>query len=300
MRKTTGVLLAVLAVLLLTATSAFASRTRYFPRHHQCRAGYHRERVMVRERRDGHWRRVRRVACVRIRYRASVDPTFTQSVTNPLAVTYQYSAGAFAGNTNLASTGTLPAGVLNFYSAQTPGGPESLFCSMDVGGFTAAGSCPVTYGQTGAYSVTTQYLPDSVSAVTETDVETISPFATTTTLTATEGTCSSGSPPGYLMVPGPYCSYTLANSVIDQNGNPVGSVVVLSAPLAPGGAQGSYISANGSCGLYVTSSWVLSPACNFEVGSGLDDVGAWPLTAAFPGIPGWAPSQAASPVTVSP
>lgn len=208
----------------------------YLPRrHHACRAGYRRERVAVRERRHGRLVRrhhrvvwVRQVWCVADRhhkagsrpasvsYATHVDPTFTQAADNPLAVTYQYSASATAivngVTTDLAATGQLPAGILDFYTQQVPGGPQSLVCSMNVGGELTGGACPVTYQQTGTYEVTTQYIPDAASAVTETDTETISPYATSTS-EQVSATAPSGPFDAYSIIVSP--------SVLDPGGNPL-------------------------------------------------------------------------------
>jgi hypothetical protein len=133
-----------------------------------------------------------------VSYSAKVDPSFTQSATNPLAVTYSYSADATETQdgqaTDLAQTDQLPAGVLNFFN----GG--QLACSMNVGGATSSGACPVTYPSTGTYSVTTQYIPSGTAAVTETDQETISPEPTSTILAVVFGSPQSetGPPPTYL------------------------------------------------------------------------------------------------------
>lgn len=216
MNKFTTIIL-TLAVALIAASTAAAHTTHwYIPRHDaKCRTNYRREIVRVdktrrvrrhgrmvtlKVRKHGHVVKVRQVRCVHrtakkqttvaqapvIGYKANVDPSFTQSPTNPLAVTYSYSADAtetIDGTTiDLGAEGQLPAGVLNFYSATTPGGSVGLVCSMNVGGATLGGSCPVTVAATGSYAVTTEYIPNSAGAVTETDTETIVPAATTTTL----------------------------------------------------------------------------------------------------------------------
>lgn len=132
------------------------------------------------------------------RYATKVDPTFVQSPTNPLAVTYSYSADATqtqgAQVQDLAQVDQLPAGILNFYN----GG--ALACSTNVGGATSSASCSITYPATGSYQVTTQYIPTGATAVTETDTETINPVPTSTLLGASFGTPFSvtGPPPTYL------------------------------------------------------------------------------------------------------
>lgn len=270
-------------------------------------------------RRDHHrrWHRVREWRCTRrpvrrtVRYRAKVDPTFTQSPSDPLAVTYAYSADATLtdqnGTTDLAKAGELPAGVLNFYSAQQPGGPESLFCSMNVGGATAGGNCPITYSQTGTFEVTTQYIPSGAAAVTETDEETVSPFATTTTLSASEGACGSGSPPGYT-VSGPYCEYTLADSVLrpdegavtseinETTGDPSSDLVLVFTPAGSGEQEAAPMPIGGTCTVYVTPARVLSPDCGFDAQAGQDGVSVSAFYGGPPGsgwepAPGWQPSE---------
>jgi hypothetical protein len=115
-----------------------------------------------------------------VSYSTKVDPTFVQSPTDPLAVTYSYSADAVqtqgALTKDLAQDDQLPAGILNLYSQGV------LECSENVGGATSDGTCAVTYSATGTYAITTQYIPNGQTAVTETDPETILPFATTTAI----------------------------------------------------------------------------------------------------------------------
>ncbi len=108
---------------------------------------------------------------------AHLDPTFTQDPTNPLAVTYSYSASATQQVTGgpVQPLSDLPSGVLELFS------DGSLACSMNVGGATDGGDCPVTYAATGQHTVVTTYTSGSTAA-TETDSETISPYSTSTTL----------------------------------------------------------------------------------------------------------------------
>lgn len=294
--------LAAAALFLLLAGQALASY--YVPKpHHACKTGYVRKVVRLRPERRHHkivrrhgkvvW--VKQARCYRAlkRYQAKVDPTFTQAPSDPLAVTYAYSADATLtsqnGTTDLAATGQLPAGVLNFYSASTPGGPEQLYCSINVGAALIGGSCPVTYTQTGTYAVTTEYVPNSASAVTETDQETISPYSTTTSLAVTPGACGASD-----------CHYTLTNTVKDQNGNAVGlQVALLIGPSTGQQPEGELVPANGSCTVDVTASWVTSTDCNFQAGSGLYDAASWSVSASYGGQPGWA-SSTSQPVTLSP
>lgn len=148
-----------------------------------------------------------------VSYQAHVDPTLTQAPADPLAVTYGYSASATSTSggltTNLATTGALPAGILNFYSQQTPGGPESLYCSMNVGGAATSGDCPIKYATTGDYQVTTQYIPSAASAVTETDTETVSPYATTLGFSTQPGTLHTTVGPPPINMTGTYNSLAI-------------------------------------------------------------------------------------------
>ena len=160
-----------------------------------------------------------------VSYSTQVDPSFTQASGDPLSVTYAYSADATASTAatasaparmvDLAAAAQLPAGILDFYSPTAPGGPAGLVCSINVGGAVSAGSCPVAYGAAGTYSVTTEYIPSGVTAVTQTSSETISPYSTTTTEQVS--TVPFGNGTGY--------DITGTPSVIDQNGNalPAGS-----------------------------------------------------------------------------
>lgn len=329
---------AALLVVLVGATVAQASY--YVPRAHQaCRASYRREVVRVRERRHGrlvrrHGRvvRVRQVRCVyvppkaatpapvpsppKVSYRAKVDPTFVQPPTDPLAVTYSYSADATqvsgAQTIDLASTGQLPAGVLNLYSAQTPGGPEALYCSMNVGDATDGGSCPITYSQTGTYAVTTEYIPTAASAVTETDQETISPFGTVTTLSVAPVDCAGQRPPNLEPNAGMQeTCYSMVAAADDQNGTPLAG----SATVSFSGQAAGMVALGQPCTLEVAydpqdyaagpMSEVFSPDCVTPIGSPTGDYleasqggdpASWLVSASYVGAPGWAASSATASV----
>ena len=116
-----------------------------------------------------------------VRYSTKVDPTFTQSATDPYVVTYQYSADAIATTDNqskdLGATGQLPAGVLNLYTPLSPGQSAGLACSMNVGGSVTGGPCTVTYQQFASYTITTQYIPNGFNPTTSSDQVAIRPFS---------------------------------------------------------------------------------------------------------------------------
>ncbi len=151
---------------------------------------------------------------------SAVDPTFTQSPTDPLAVTFDYSASATSTrggvSTDLAATGQLPGGVLNLFGATAPGQPAGLLCSMNVGGSTTGSTCPVTYSAAGTYTITIEYLPAGTAPVTASEIVDVAPYATSAALTL--------APPASidwldgLPEPGAY-TFTASATVTDQNGN---------------------------------------------------------------------------------
>jgi hypothetical protein len=193
-----------------------------------------------------------------VSYTTSVDPSFTQSPSNALAVTYAYSASATSDTDgviqNLATSGQLPAGVLNMYTATAPDQPAGLVCSMNVGGATSSGTCLVNYIDAGSYQVTTEYIPVGASPVTSTDTDTISPYSTTTSLTASNDGCNSGynSNGEYL----DSCIYTLTATTIDQNGNqitgPTGPSTLLNVANSQGANGTLSIPQDGTCNVDVS------------------------------------------------
>lgn len=231
MRRT--VLLTLAATLGLAAS---ASARYYVPvKGHACKAGFVRRDVKIRERHNGKLvRKHGRVVWVRqsrcysvapkptgtpspgptptptptLRYATKVDPSFTQAADDPLAVTYAYTADATVTTgtqtVDLAQTNQLPAGVLNLYSPTAPGQAAGLVCSMNVGDATSGGDCPVNYQATGTYQVTTQYIPNAASAVTQTDTEQIDPYPTS----AVEQVSVAGG------------QITVTPQVLGQDGNP--------------------------------------------------------------------------------
>jgi len=116
-----------------------------------------------------------------------LDPSFVQSPSNPLAVTYAYSASATTTNSEGTTSAepNLPDGFLDLYS------DGLLACSINVGGSTTGGECPVTYSATGAHQVIVTYSSGSLSA-TETYAEQIEPYATTTHLAYKYAVAGSG------------------------------------------------------------------------------------------------------------
>jgi hypothetical protein len=134
-------------------------------------------------------------------YTAFVDPTFTQDQFNPLDVTYKYSASS--------NESPLPAGILNLV---TPGGAQSYPCSVNVGEFLSADTCEVTYPAAGTYQVTTQYIPNGVTAVTKTESATISQYSTTTAQSLTVSSFSGAN------------NAEVTSTVKDVNGNYVSLV----------------------------------------------------------------------------
>jgi hypothetical protein len=170
--------------------AAAKPRKLYVPHHGKaCKKGYrkghlkirgHRVRVCIRKAKR---RSATTSAAPKVKLHAHLDPTFVQDPLNPFHVTYDFSASASqesAGTDQLAATAveapaTLPAGVLALFS------DGKLECSINVGGAIAASRCPVTYEALGDHTVTTIYTSGENSA-TATEVEHISPLATTTRL----------------------------------------------------------------------------------------------------------------------
>lgn len=107
----------------------------------------------------------------------AVDPTDTQSTTNPLTITFVLSATAVdVTNDVQTKAATLPVGVLQLDMALAPGQPSGLVCSINVGGQTKGGDCPVTLEATGTFLVTSTYFSGTASN-TASETVTISPFS---------------------------------------------------------------------------------------------------------------------------
>jgi hypothetical protein len=254
----------------------------------------------------------------KITYKTAVDPSFTQSPTDPLAVTYAYSANAIEqtgqDTLNLAADDDLPSGILNLYSATVPGGPQELYCSINVGGSTSGAGCPITYTTTGIYAVTTEYIPTGATAVTETDSETIAPYATTASLMATAADCGSLVPPTVAYPPNPAldfqedCYAILLTSTAPQalglSVSPPGNANPEIGSLAPGTSCTLAVYAYQRDEQQAGLAGGYSPDCSTLGWTDIYLVGDpslanwWTLTASFAAEPGWLGS--ASTISVRP
>ena len=202
--------LALTALLAALAFATTASAKQYIlkhPKHEHCRAHYVRKVEKVKRRERGHTVKVRETVCVYVppkpsigvlpsitakpvttvapaattaipapsfTFHAKLDPSFTQDAANPLDVTYDYSASADK-LTNGVSLGEpdLPSGVIELYNEGL------LACSMNVGGSTGEGECPVTYLSYGEHTVVVLYLSGEASATSGNETERIEPPAVT-------------------------------------------------------------------------------------------------------------------------
>ena len=142
---------------------------------------------------------------------AHIDPTFTQSPSNPLAVTYAASASATVTTNGVpAPDPSLPSGVLDLFS------DGSLECSTNVGGSVSSANCPVTYSAFGKKVITTEYISGTLTG-TDTETDTILPYAPTITL-ADEGCNDSSS----------YCEIVLPVTITNLiAGQPNGTIAVI-------------------------------------------------------------------------
>ena len=153
---------------------------------------------------------------------AHIDPTFTQSPSNPLAVTYAASASATVTTDGVTQADSLlPSGVLDLFS------DGSLMCSTNVGGSVGSADCPVTYTSFGSHVVVTEYLSGSLTG-SETDIEQISQFTSVVTV----GTGSVGS------------------ETVDGSNNYAVNVTV---PVSVNGSGGTVSMDGGSCSPLVNS-----------------------------------------------
>ena len=228
---------------------------------------------------------------------AALAPSFTQDPTNPLEVTYEYSASATTTTSGVtASDSQLPVGIVNFYS------DGLLVCSVNVGGQTDGGACPVTYTASGAHTVITTYTSGSTSATT-TETEQINPFTTTTSVTVAlvAGSCSAGPSADH-------CDYVMSASTIAQSGEPVtagqtvavagtdasGVVESCDVSLAPGQQESLAVYQQDLGGTNYTEFEIFAPTgCLINAPS----VPNWTFAASYAGAAGYLPSTS-QPVTV--
>jgi hypothetical protein len=222
-----AILAAGLVLSLVSAAAASAPASQYrllHPAREHCRAHYARQSRTIHRRVHGRRVTVHRTLCVRVKpatppvsrppaspskpvLHAGLDPSFTQSAANPLAVTYAYSASAIETVGGGSRPAPLPPGILNLYS------DGSLVCSINVGGTATSGSCPVNYSAFGSHTVIVDYVSGEASA-TETDTEQIEPYSTTTALSVQPlGECTTGAKELHS------CSYLAEVKTLDQNGN---------------------------------------------------------------------------------
>jgi hypothetical protein len=201
--KRLGPLLATAVAFTIPASAQAATPKQYRLRpYHHCKAGYARKVERVKVHRHHRTYRVRVTFCVRVvpkvapkpaaptltapsavlptgvKLHAHLDPTLVQSPNNPFAISYRYSASAtrLTAPTIEAPEPSLPEGILNLYA------DGLLKCSINVGGSTTGGECPVTETM-GTHTVVTTYASGQASA-TETSAEQVNPFPTIATTTA--------------------------------------------------------------------------------------------------------------------
>ncbi len=330
--------LVVLATLLVPAV-AQATTKQYVlphPKREHCRAHYAKKAETVKKREHGRTVKAKKTFCVYVATKkapvkattpatatpapttvtpstpvavvtldAHLDPSFTQDPSNPLAVTYSYSASAtetINGVTSPASN--LPSGVLNLYS-------EGLLkCSMNVGGSITSGECLIVYTQTGAHTVVVQYLSGTNSATTGNEMEMIEPFSTTTKAEVVRQSCETLS-----LGQGEACTYLISVSVVGQTGSSLtqadGPVAINLEALAsyeisgvrhdePARWEATPPATEMACTVSVVQDVGLlhpySPDCWIS-GSGptveQDMATSWTITATFAGSAGWTASTSA-------
>lgn len=119
---------------------------------------------------------------------ASLDPSFVQRPTNPLQVTWSYSATATQTSGGTVQTlSSLPSGVLELFS------DGSLVSSVNVGGTVDGTQATVTYAAYGTHTVDVVYDAGSASGTTGTESYVIpGPLATTTDLSLIGGSVNTG------------------------------------------------------------------------------------------------------------
>jgi hypothetical protein len=143
----------------------------------------------------------------------ALDPSYTRSTSNPLDVTFTFSASATVGKS---TEGRLPPGTLDLYI------DGLLECSDNVGGHVDGGTCEVNPLDPGTYKVITEYNSNGVAPVSATEVDTIPVLSTSTTDSVTE--VNEGVVNG-----DPTYQFTFTAAVTDANGNmvtPAGGSIV--------------------------------------------------------------------------
>jgi hypothetical protein len=214
------VMAVVLGLLSFAQAGEAADATKQYVLHHpnkqHCKAHYVKRVEHVTKRVHGRKRQVRETVCVRIQVKpkaiapiatppkatvpaaipsptpghritlhSHLDPSFVQDPQHPFDVTYSFSASATQVTDSLSDSApitpeepaSLPAGYLNLYN------DGSLACSINVGGDTTGGECPVTYTAPGEHKIVVTYTAGEISA-TETNTEVIERGITTITITA--------------------------------------------------------------------------------------------------------------------
>jgi hypothetical protein len=216
MHKTRIVIAAVLALLAFPGAAVASPVHQYTPKHGQhCKANYVARTVTVKHHKHGKIVKRKERVCVYVKpkpktapvpatvvapsspapstpapaapvqtpttpaphiaLRAHLDPTFVQNPEDGLEVTYSYSAEAQRelDTAVFENEPELPNGVLSLYS------DGLLVCSMNVGGGTTEGECPVTYSTYGNHTVDTIYSSGETSATTGNETEDVEPFPKT-------------------------------------------------------------------------------------------------------------------------
>jgi hypothetical protein len=227
-----------------------------------------------------------------VHYGAEVNPTFTQSPTDPLRVSYQATATAsIIEDGQFVPVASLPAGQLEIFSS------VGQICSLPVGGTVASGSCSTTFATFGSYGVVANYVVNGgtyVSVILSDDVQ---PFATTTVA----GISGGGSLGGIVF----FASVTDVNGTLVTTGNvsltiadtTQGWSYVVNGTLNPDGAH------TNDFGCVIVGNF---PRVGESSGCGLSDTFVIPVTppsgdvltetATYSGVADWGGS-AAVPVT---
>jgi hypothetical protein len=186
----TSILLAGLVSGVTLAPPSGAAKVPSYPMANvkSCRAGY----LAVTERQHGRTAvdcllvKKQRVKLHSIRLTRSdirIDPSFTQSASNPLDTVWLYSVSD-AGH-----SAQVPPGVLSF-RLQSPDGSFSYECALNVGGSQAnGGACEIPLQGTGKFTTIVEY-SSGTNSTEQTESVTVNPF--TATLSLSESTNSQG------------------------------------------------------------------------------------------------------------